>query len=126
MSGYGESPFGSFPYGQGAAQSVVDRWLPRFDDAIGRLDIIEFDITNDAWEIPDVDIRVLLVNGIYETAWSTNTGFTLNYRRGSARIPIPHGHHYVLRRTTGWNGASIQIRVAATDLAGDVVSGQSQ
>lgn len=124
-SGYGIGPFGSFPYGYGGGETSIFNWKPARESELQRLDPIEFDITNPAWELSDIKIRLVFSNGLTESIWADPAGFAEGYKRGSARSPIAYGYHYVLRRTGGWPTPSFQILVQALDVAGDNVTGQS-
>lgn len=125
MSGYGQAPYGAFPCGMATTPTLVWAWAPFPGDNLRRVDTVQFNVTNDSWVVVDTIIRVVLSSGDREIVWSDATGFAERYRRGSARVLMPSGHHYVLRRTGGWAGAVIEIDVQATDLAGNLVSGQS-
>lgn len=118
MSGYGQAPYGLFPYGLGGAPSLVRSWQPRFHIMIDRLAALQFDLINEAWQPADVAV-VLRTAAAIETVWTDGQGFAERYRRGSSRLVIPDGARFVLRRTSGWPGAAIQIDVSATDLATD-------
>jgi hypothetical protein len=128
VSGFGQDAFGELPFGEQPPSSdttppVVYNWQPFFGRVIGRLDTIEFDVTDDVG-VETVLVTALFATSDLETVWS-NSGFSEVYRRGSVRTPIPGGYHFVLRRTRGWLGPEVLIDVVATDLAGNVGRGQA-
>lgn len=125
MSGFGQAPFGTFPFGMATTPTLIWALVPFPGDHIRRVDTVEFNVTNDSWVVASTTIYAAFSNGVREMIWNDAGGFTSRFWRGSARIAIARGHHYVLRRTGGWAGAVVEIDVQATDLAGDSVSGQS-
>lgn len=124
MSGFGQAQFGAAPYGMAAVPTSIWGWEPIDGIAVRRLDTVEFMVTNEAWVLADTLVQIVTSEGALEVVWNS-AGFTERYRRGSARLPIAHGYHYVLRRHGGWKGAVLKIDVRVTDLAGEMVSGQS-
>lgn len=119
MSGFGQAPFGYFPFGEGIVPPVVENWLPALGTDIPRLSPISFDVTSRAYPATDVAIRLITSTGIDETVWTDTGGFTDAYRRGSARVPKQNGYHFVVRRTKGWPGAITSIVVTAQDLVAE-------
>jgi hypothetical protein len=115
MGGFGQAPFGAFPYGMAATESEIANWRPAQNESIPRLSVVEFDVLNSSWDEVESAVRAVFGNGSVETVWSNETGFSELYRRGSARKSCPGGHHYVLRRTTGWIGALFKVDVLMRD-----------
>lgn len=122
--GFGSAAFGAFAFGEGSPFTFIGNWEPLVGGFISRLDVVSFDVTNDEWRIVDTDIRTYYTDGAVETVWM-GSEFGALYRRGSARLPIAGGYRYIIRRTGGWLSPNFRIRVTATDLAGESVSGQS-
>jgi hypothetical protein len=128
MSGFGLADYGEMPYGEQQTDDtfapLIINFAPASGDVVGRLDTIEFDVTDDS-EVASVLVNAIFQFGVTEPVFDETRGFAEIYRRGSARIQILNGYHYVLRRTTGWPGAAVVIQVTASDLAGNVGRVQS-
>lgn len=122
MSGFGQLPFTSSPYGLGAGITRIANWSPLLGSEIERLGVIRFDVINDSWALTSVEVRAITPVTV-ETVW--DGAFGEIFRRGSAMVPITNGWRFFLRRTTGWQSPFVNISVKATDLAGDIVSVQS-
>lgn len=112
------------PYGAAVAETLVWAWSPFIGAAIPRTGLIEFNVTNEVWAIRNLQIALTFSVRGRESVFDVDH-FVERYRKGSVRIPIANGHHYILRRSGGWEGVLVGIDVQATDLAGDVVSGHS-
>jgi hypothetical protein len=126
VPGFGSAPFGLFPSGEGADDfpPFVGSWSPFAGAAISRLGTVEFDVVDD-YGVLDTHVVVVYPAGVTETVFTEAGGFSLLYKRGSARKPIEGGYHWTLRRTTGWPSASVLVSVTAVDLAGNVGTGQA-
>lgn len=111
MGGFGQAPFGAFPWGMAATETEIANWRPAQDSAIPRLAVVEFDVMNSSWDDVELAVRAVFGNGTVETVWSEEGKFSELYRRGSLRRKTGDGHHYVLRRTTGWIGAVLRVDV---------------
>ncbi len=123
MSGFGNSIASCVPFGTAGEDTFVFDWEPFKGANLKRLDTIEFKVTNAAWPFR-VDINLAFSTGEFEQALLGDT-FGQRYWRGSARLRIDNGFHYILRRSGGWPGRVVGIDVTATDFAGNVVSGHS-
>jgi hypothetical protein len=123
-AGYGSGSFGAMPYGSAEAETIVSDWSPFIGSVIRRADAVNFSVTNDAYPLLDVNVAMVFSSGEIETVWAGGR-FAETYRRGSARVPLANGFHYIVRRTGGWSGAVIGFDVKAADLASSESSGQS-
>lgn len=129
--GLGISPVGAVPFGSTLLVGgifYVGNWRPKLGEMIERLDHVEFDVLdrNATTSIPFVhNVRVRAIqNGVVETVW-TEEGFTPRFYRGSGRVKITGGYHFILRRTGGWISHMMVIDVTAIDDNGNVVRGSS-
>lgn len=124
--GYGATPWSLFSPGAGEDDFApfIGRWSPFFGAAISRLTPIAFEVTDD-FEVIDTRVQVVLPSGVIEVVWTQTIGFWELYKRGSGRVGIEGGHRYLVRRTGGWPSANVRLDVTATDLAGNVATGQA-
>lgn len=122
--GFGIGAYSAMPFGAGGAETRVWAWSPYIGAPLGRTDVIEFNVTNDAWPLDDVQLYLAFTLSGREMVF-TNGRFTERFWRGSHRVVIDNGHHYILRRTGGWEGAVVGVSVIGPDVADVVVSGQS-
>lgn len=126
--GFGSAPFGSAPFGSFVSADlppVITNWSPFVGAVIGRLGTIQFEVTNDYGAIVETHVVAIYPSGLSEVVFTEEDGFSLLYRRSSARKVLTEGFHsWTLRRTTGWPSASVRISVTATDVAGNVGTGQ--
>lgn len=125
MKGFGLAPFGSAPFGSFISEDIpfIGNWSPFVGAFIGRLGIIQCDITNDYGPILDTRIVVAYPSGVTETVFTEVGGFTELYKRSSARKVIAGGHRWTLRRTTGWPSATVKVKASAADSSGNVATG---
>lgn len=115
MGGFGQAPYGAFPYGMAATETEVTNWSPADRSVIPRLAAIQFDVLNSSWDQVEVGVRAIYGNGTVEDVWSEELGFSELYRRGSARKKSSDSCRYVLRRTGGWIGALFKVDVLTRD-----------
>jgi hypothetical protein len=125
-AGFGTAAFGAVSIGAGFDEVApyVGGWEPFAGAVITRVGIIAFDVTDDSGRTTAL-VRAIFPEGTVETVFTENDGFSALYRRGSVRIPIAGGYRYMIRRQGGWAKAAVRIDVTATDLAGNVGTGQA-
>jgi hypothetical protein len=128
-AGFGNAPWAAMPFGEALSSDdttppYIGNWSPFTGAVIGRLGLIEFDVTDDSMIVATVHV-VAVFPAATEDVWVEGSGFTELYARGSVRSAIAGGFHYVMRRTTGWPDATVLLDVTATDLAGNVGTGHA-
>ena len=101
--------------GDGPVVSNVD---PADGVEIGRTDFIELDVTD-----ADSAIRAIILMASWSDASPTEVvwdgdDFGPNYSRYSVRTAITDGYHFKLKRTQGWQSASVTFKPVAIDVTG--------
>ncbi len=125
--GHGIGPAGTMPHGTaGAAVSgfpEVSNFVPPLGTAIGRTDVIQFDVTDDSGAFTSIDIEVRFADGSVEQIFDFATGFTAQYAPSSARVAIANGFRFFVRRIGGWLQSPVGVATTVVDAAGNCDGG---
>lgn len=127
-SGFGSLPFGYGPFGEALDEDdpfppFIGSWSPFPGAELHRLDVISFEVTDNSGVVATELVTASFPAGVGELIW--NGAFATTYVRGSRREPIENGYRFHLRRTGGWPSSSVRLNVTATDVAGNVGTGQA-
>jgi len=100
---------------------VVDNFVPTPGSQIDDDQVVQFDVTDDSGVFTRKVVVAKFPNGREEVIHNGDA-FNEHYAAYSSRTQITDGFRYFVRRTAGWYGSILTIRVFAIDAAGNEAS----
>lgn len=126
--GCGAVPCGSAPAGTsgvvelvGGVSEIPDfkAFSPTPGQAIGRLQHVAFDVTDDTGRFIMLFVTATFVDGTTECVWDGEK-FTPRYAATSSVVSVQCGFRFTIRRAGGWVLSPLRIEVVAIDEDGNV------
>lgn len=109
--------------GSDSVRPLVSNVSPSLASPITASTPLQFDVTDNLNSIAQVIVAVEFANsGTVEVAYD-GVFFTAAYATTSTVTAILNGFRFVLRKTGGWPGTIVTIRVFAADSSGNALTG---